>query len=253
MSAATEAVTGTRTSGPSTGADRRKKAKAAPTPRIAPPPTDIAIGADPRVDLLPVEIRTARRHEQIVRRMMVGLVVTVAVVLVAVVGANALSLAAGVALAAEQTRGAEILQQQQKYASLRATQSELALVKAAQAVGGATDIDWGARGRDLIESLPAGSLITNVSIDAATPVTVYEQSTVPGAASRVASATVTITAPNLAAVSLWLSTLGSLPDVVDTAGGAVKIEENGSYQAVATIHYGVGAWDGAYVSQAKGK
>jgi len=253
MSAATEAVSGTRTSGPSARADRRKDAKPAPAPRTAQAPADIVIGADPRVDLLPAEIRTTRRHEQIVRRMMVGLVVAVAVVLVAVLGANALSLAAGVALTAEQARGTELIQQQQKYAPLRAAQSELALVKAAQAVGGATDIDWGARGRDLIGSLPAGSLITNVSIDAATPITVYQQSTVVGAVPRVASATVTITAPNLAAVSQWLSALGFLPDVVDTSGGAVKIEQGGTYQAIATIHYGVGAWDGTYLPKAKGE
>jgi hypothetical protein len=252
MSAATEAVAGTRAAARSSGTDRRKKTNEEPVPR-ATPPSDLRIGAEPRVDLLPPEIRATRRHEQIVRRMVVGFVVAVAVVIAGVLGANALALTASVALTAEQARGTDIVQQQQKYASLRAMQAELLLVKAAQAVGGATDIDWGARGTELVESLPAGSQITNISVDAATPIAPYQQSTVPGAQPRVASATVTITAPDLPAVGTWLSTLGSLPDVVDTSAGAVKIQKDGSYQATATIHYGVGAWDGKYLPKAKGK
>jgi hypothetical protein len=253
MSAATDAVADTRAAGRSAGTDRRRNTRAQAAPRTTAPSSDIRIGAEPRVDLLPPEIRTARKREQIVRRMVVGLVAVVALVVAGVIGANALALAASVALTAEQARGADIIQQQQKFASLRAMQSELALVKAAQAVGGATDIDWGTRGTELIGSLPEGSVITNVSIDAATPVAPYQQSTVPGAAPRVASATVTITAPDLAAVSRWLSTLGSLPDVVDTSAGAVKVQQGGTYQATATIHYGVSAWDGKYLPKAKGK
>lgn len=252
MSAATEAATGAKAAELAAVTEGRRKRSTAATPRTM-PPSDLRVGAEPRVDLLPPEIRSARRHEQTVRRMVVGLIVAVAVVIAGVVGANALALAASVALTAEQARGTSIVQQQQKYASLRATQSELALVKAAQAVGGATDIDWGARGTELIESLPVGSQITNISIDAATPMTPYQQSTVAGAAPRVAAATVTVTAPDLPAISRWLSTLGSLPDVVDTEAGAVKIQKDGSYQAVATIHYGVGVWDGKYLPKAKDK
>ncbi|MEV8212775.1 hypothetical protein [Leifsonia sp. NPDC077715] len=254
MSAATEAAaaatTGARASRGSAAA-RTKKAKAQPTPK--PTAVDIRIGAEPRVDLLPAEIRTARKHEQIVRRMIVGLIGAVAVVAVAVIGANALAFSAGFSLGLEQARGTQILQAQGKYNSLRATQSELALVKAAQAVGGATEIDWNTRGTDLIGALPPGAAITNVTIDSATPVTLYQQSTVPGATPRVASATVTITAPSLPVVSQWLDTIGSLPDVVETDAGAVTLQSEGSYKAIATIRYGVSAWDGKYLPKSGSK
>lgn len=255
MSAATEAAAaataGGRAGRGSAATARTKKVKAQPTPK--PTAVDIRIGSEPRVDLLPAEIRTARKHEQIVRRMVVGLIGAVAVVALAVVGANALAFSAGFSLGLEQARGTQILQAQGKYNSLRATQSELALVKAAQAVGGATEIDWNARGTELIGALPPGTSITNVTIDSATPVTVYQQSTVPGATPRVASATVTISAPSLPAVSRWLSTIGALPDVVETDAGAVTLQSGGAYQAIATIRYGISAWDGTYLPKTGSK
>ena len=253
MSAATEAIAATRQSGRAARTEGAKKAKAQRAPRASSSPDDIRIGAEPRVDLLPAEIRTTRKQEQIVRRMAVGLVVTVAVVIVAVLGGNALALTAGVARTAEQARGQQLLVEQQKYTSLRATQAELALVKAAQAVGGSTDIEWSKLGTALINSLPAGASITNVSIEAATPVTPYQQSLIPGAPVQVASATVTISAPNLEAVSTWLSAIGSMPNVVDTSAGAVTIQSGGAYQAIATIHYGETAWDGTYLPKTEGK
>lgn len=253
MSAATETIPATRQSGRASRAGTAKKAKEQKAPRTSSAADDIRIGMEPRVDLLPTEIRTTRKQEQIVRRMVVGLVVTVAVVIVAVLGGNALALTAGVARTAEQAHGQQLLVEQQKYTSLRATQSELALVQAARAVGGSTDIDWSRLGTALINSLPPGAAITNVSIDSATPLTPYQQSLVPGAPVQVASAIVTISAPNLETVSTWLSTIGSMPDVVDTSAGAVTIQSGGAYQAIATIHYGVTAWDGTYLPKAEGK
>ncbi|MGO4534646.1 hypothetical protein [Leifsonia sp. 2MCAF36] len=253
MSAASEAITGTRQAARSVDAEGGSKAKKAATFRPSGAADDIRTGLEPRVDLLPAEIRTSRKHEQIVRRMVFGLVAVVAVTLLAVLGANALALTAGAALVAEQAHGTQLIQQQQKYVSLRTTQSELALVKAAQAVGGATHIDWGTRGAELIGTLPTGSTILNVSINAATPVAPYQQSTVPGVVPQVASATVTIAAPDLASVTRWLSTIGGMRDVTDTAAGAVTIQSGGTYQATATIYYGVGAWDNRYLTPAKGK
>jgi hypothetical protein len=252
MSAASDAIAATRTTGSNPGAEAAKKtAKPAKTPRQSLPAVDIRVGAEPRVDLLPAEIRTARKHEKIVRRMGVGLVVTVAVVIAAVLGAAAFAFTAQVAAAAEQGRSAELLQQQAQYAPLRAAQSEAVLLKAAQSVGGATDIDWSALGDSLLKSLPAGATITNVSIDAATPLAPYQQSLVPGTPTRVATATVTISAPDLTAVTQWLSTIGGLPNVVDASAGAITVQSTG-YHAIATLHYGVKAWDGRYLPKTGG-
>ncbi|QNE37057.1 hypothetical protein [Leifsonia shinshuensis] len=253
MSAATEAIAATRAKGRTADAETGKKtAKPEKAPRQSLPATDIRVGAEPRVDLLPAEIRTARKHEKIVRRMVVGLVVTVAVVVAAVLGAAAYALTAGVAATAEQNRSDALIRQQAQYGPLRTAQSEAALVKAAQSVGGATDIDWSALGDSLLKSLPAGAAITNVSIDAASPLVPYQQSLVPGSPTRVATATVTISAPDLTTVTQWLSTLGSLPNVVDSSAGAITVQSTG-YQAIATIHYGSTAWDNKYLPKTGGK
>ncbi|MEY9952574.1 hypothetical protein [Leifsonia sp. EB34] len=255
MSAASDAIASTRSTGRKAAAEtvtKEKTAKPEKTPRQSGPAVDIRVGVEPRVDLLPAEIRTARKHERIVRRMVVGLVVTVAVVVAAVLGAAAYALTAGVAATAEQARSDSLLKQQAQYAPLRAAQSEAALVKAAQAVGGATDIDWSALGDALLKSLPAGATITNVSIDAASPLAPYQQSLVPGTPIRVATATVTINAPDLNAVTQWLSTVGSLPNVVDSSAGTITVQATG-YQAIATIHYGVKAWDGKFLPTTGGK
>jgi hypothetical protein len=253
MSAASDAIAGTRSTGRTAGGEAAKTTvKQAKAPRSHTPALDIRVGAEPRVDLLPAEIRTTRKHEQIVRRMLVGLVVTVAVVIAAVLGASVVAVTAQSAANAEQARGTELLQQQAKYQPLRQAQSEAALIKAARAVGGSTDIDWSALGTSLITSLPVGATITNVEVSAASPVAPYQQSLVPGAPAQVATATVTISAPNLTAVRQWLSALSSLPNVVDTAAGAITVQATG-YQAIATVSYGVKAWDGKYLPTTGGK
>lgn len=253
MSAASDAIAAARTNGRAAGGEAAKRTvKQAKTPRSQPPAVDIRVGAEPRVDLLPVEIRTTRRHEQIVRRMLLGLVVTVAVVIAAVLGASLVAASAQSAAEAEQARGSELLQQQAKFQPLRQAQSDAALIKAGRAVGGSTDIDWSALGTSLITSLPAGTAITNIEVNAASPVAPYQQSLVPGAPPQVATATVTISAPDLAAVRQWLSTLSSLPNVVDTSAGAITVQSTG-YQAIATVSYGVKAWDGKYLPNAGGK
>ncbi|MEY9851710.1 hypothetical protein ABH923_001388 [Leifsonia sp. EB41] len=252
MSAASDAIAATRT-GTKRGTEvANKPAKPAKMPRQSLPAVDIRVGAEPRVDLLPTEIRTARKHEKLVRRMGMGLVVTVAVVIAAVLGAAAFAFTAQVAATAEQGRSSALLKQQAQYAPLRAAQSEAALLKAGQSVGGATDIDWSAVGDSLLKSLPAGTTITDVSIDAASPLTPYQQSLVPGTPTRVATATVTISAPDLTTVTQWLSTIGGLPNVVDASAGAITAESTG-YKAIATLHYGVTAWDGRYLPTTGGK
>ena len=81
MSAASDAIAATRTTGSNPGAEAAKKtAKPAKTPRQSLPAVDIRVGAEPRVDLLPAEIRTARKHEKIVRRMGVGLALCCALI-----------------------------------------------------------------------------------------------------------------------------------------------------------------------------
>jgi len=253
MSAASDAISATRTTGRVSGVETEKRTtRQAKTPRQQAPVADIRVGAEPRVDLLPGEIRTTRKHEQIVRRMVVGLVVTVAVVIAAVLGASMVAVTAQNAAEAEQARGNALLQQQGKFQPLRQAQSEAALIKAAQAVGGSTDIDWSALGTSLLTSLPAGAAITNVQIGAASPVAPYQQSLVPGAPTQVATATVTITAPDLPTVTRWLSTLSGLPNVVDTTTGAITVQPTG-YQAIATVSYGPKAWDNKYLPSTGGK
>jgi len=212
----------------------------------------IVVGGEPRVDLLPPEIRAHRKRGRTAGRLGLVLILVVLLMIAAVGASMYLSLTAQAQLAAEQAHTTAILQQQSKYIAVRNVQSQVNLIKAAQQVGASTEIDWNTYLAQVQSTLPAGVAITTVTIDSASPLTAYAQATAPLQGARVATLSFAATSPTLPEVPTWLNALATLPGFADGVPGSVALNANGSYTANVTLHIDEAAFDGRFAAK-KGK
>ncbi|MGN7797904.1 hypothetical protein [Leifsonia sp. 22587] len=204
----------------------------------------------PRVDLLPPEVKASRRNVAIGRRLLVALFVVVALVATAIGGSTVMAIQANSTLSAAQAETAALTKQQQRYAEVRAVESQIALTKAGQEVGASTEVDWQAFLTDVRAVTGGGLAITGITIDSASPLAAYQQSTVPLQGTRVATVTIQVKAPNLDVVSAWLSQLSGLPAVADVSPGAITLDGSG-YTASAIMHLNESAFDGRFEQKGK--
>ncbi|WP_426516256.1 hypothetical protein ACPPVQ_16730 [Diaminobutyricibacter sp. McL0618] len=212
----------------------------------------VLIGAEPRVDLLPPEVRASRKRDALARQLVVWLVIVIVIVVAAIAGSAFFALKSQEALTAEQAKTQSLLLQEQKYSVVNEVQSQIQLTQAGQQIGASTEIDWNTFLNKAKGTIPANVTLTAVTVDSASPLTAYPQSAVPLQASRVATVTLTVTSKSLPDLPLWLSALATLPGVADTAPGGITLASAGEYNATATIHLNESAFDGRFDTQ-KGK
>lgn len=206
-------------------------------PATTPKSEDVRVGTEPRVDLLPPEVRISRRNRHTRRGFGWGVLAVALAAVVAVGGAVALNVVAQSQLLAVRAESASLLAEQQKYAGVRQVQQQVGLAEAAQRVGAATEIDWKGFLDRVAAVQPAGLTLTKLTMDSASPVAVYQQSTDPLQGPRVGTVTVEVSGPALPDVPAWVSALQKLPGVVDVVPGSVSLDEvNHSYMANVTIH-----------------
>jgi hypothetical protein len=205
------------------------------------------VGGEPRVDLLPAEVHIGRRQRSFARRAWLGVVVVGVAVALAVAGAGLNAMQAASELASAEGETNTLLQQQQKYAEVRATEQQSALIEAGQGVGAATEVDWNAYISELKAALPVGVSIASLGIDSAGPTTAYAQSSTPLQGQRIATITVTVNSPTIPSVPDWTDSLRKLRGYVDSSIASITKQsaENG-YTADITIHINEKAYDGKY-------
>jgi hypothetical protein len=204
------------------------------------------VGIEPRVDLLPPEVRASRKRDALVRRLVVTLVIVIVIVVAAIGGSAFLAIHSQQALASEQARTLQLAQQQQKYGVVKQVQSQILLTQAGQQVGASTEIDYNAFLAKVKTTIPAGVTLTAITIDSASPLSQYQQSSIPLQGTRVATVTLSVTSPSLPDLPLWLRALAKLPGVADTAPGTVTLADGKSYTATATIHLNESAFDNRF-------
>ncbi|ARC55738.1 hypothetical protein AS850_01435 [Frondihabitans sp. 762G35] len=212
----------------------------------------LGAGAEPRVDLLPPEVRAERRSGQMVGRAWLAVGVVAALVVIGTGSATLYSASAKSKLADSQAQTGELLAQQTKYKDVRTYQAQSTLVSAAQSVGGSTEIDWNTYLAKVQASLPTGVTITSVTIDSTDPLKAYAQATTPLQGERVATLTFTATSAELPAVPTWLDDLTKLPGYTDASPGSVAFDASTKlYTANITMHITQAAYSGRYTTKDK--
>lgn len=214
--------------------------------------TTLVVGGVPRVDLLPTEVLVDRRQRAGVRRAWLGVVVVAVAVGAVTVLASATAVQAESQLAQARQATSSLLVQQQQYRDVRSTETQSELLRAAQAVGGSTEIDWQATLGRVQSSLPAGVAITGVQIDSATPLQAYAQATAPLQGQRVATLTIDASSPTLPSVPAWLDSVKGIPGFVDANANSVTLDSSTNiYTVDMTIHLDEKVYDGRYNAKDK--
>ena len=202
----------------------------------------LAVGARPQVNLLPEDLRAARRMRR-TRRVMTGFVV--ASVVVAAAGCGGAFLyerhAAG-QLAAAERQADSLLSAQSRFAGVTTVRRALTSSAAAQRTAAVRMIDWEWYMDQIAGRLPAGLTIGSISVDSTIP------SSAPGGApaatpapvafsgSYVATVTVHVVTAHLSTVQSWLASLTSLKGYVDASPGAVTTATAGGLDVAVTLH-----------------
>jgi len=212
----------------------------------------IVVGGVPRVDLLPTEVHVDRRQRALVRRAWLGVVVVVVVAAGATVFASAAAMQSEAELAQARQETDSLLLQQRQYRDVRDVEGQTDLLRAAQGVGGSTEVDWQATLQRVQDSLPAGVTITGVQIDSATPLESYAQATAPLQGQRVATLTIAASSPTLPSVPTWLDSVAGIPAFVDANADSVTLDASTNvYTVDMTIHLDERAFDGKYETKGK--
>lgn len=196
----------------------------------------VIFGAEPRVDLLPIEVRQ-RRHAKVSRRRLGFLVLLVAVLVMgetALVRAQALQAQRQLAIASADTKSLKL--QESKYGEVQKIQSEVDTIRAAQVVGTSTEIDWRGYLVSVQATLPSNVTLDSINIDSATPFTPFTQATAPLQGSRIATLSFTAKSATLPKVPAWLNALTSLTGYADASPGSVTRNDSGSYLVNITMH-----------------
>ena len=209
-----------------------------------------ALGGEPRVSLLPVEVNDYHRARSVRRRLAAGVLFSVIVVGAGVAGSVLLSMTAQTQLDAVRATSLDLVTQEAQFAELKQAKAGIALVEAGQLVGASTEIDWMNYLRSLESTLPGGVVISAVRLESATPFADYAQSSVPLEGARVATLEFTASSPTLPTIPDWLDGLATLPGFADAVPGSVAIQSDGTYLVNITMHINSEAFTHRFAEEA---
>ena len=200
-----------------------------------------AVGARPRVDLLPPEVRAGQSDRKVRRWFILGALLALVVVVGGYALATLVAVQAQSALDQAQARTDDLLAQQQQYAEVRNVQRQLDIAGAASRVGSSTEIDWADYARKIIAKLPAGVGIVSIDADSATPTAPFQQAAVPLQPARIAGLVLTASSPTLPNISDWLDGLHAIAGVADVVTSTIVTPE-GAYLVTLTVHLDQTTW-----------
>lgn len=207
---------------------------------------ELILGAEPKVDLLPPEVK-ANKKAKATRRLLGVVLLGVAVLVGAGIAASSWHAGqADVRLATAQTRSAELLADQAKYGEVKQVQAAVDRTVAAREFGASTEIDWKAYLTQIRTVLPGDVSIDTVGVDSASPLVAYGQATAPLQAPRVATVTLGLTSRNLPTVPEWLDALKGLPGYADATPGSISRSDGGTYTVDLVMHVTADAYSNRF-------
>ncbi|MGL4339448.1 MAG: hypothetical protein ACRCSP_03360 [Rhodoglobus sp.] len=188
----------------------------------------LSLGGVPRVDLLPPEFEQSRKSKVLIKRLLLGLAATLALVLVAVGVGVVQLIVTGVGLANENTRAETLAAEQEKYAVVTTINSQASKIEAIQPEATAGEVLWEPYLALVAGTLPVDTSITAFTAElkdsaaAPTPEAVLQ-------APHIAMLQLTADSPQ-ASVSDWLENMSKLTGYVDaTPQSVVLVSETGRY------------------------
>lgn len=208
-------------------------------------------GGDPKVDLLPPELRIMRTAQKVQRRLVYGIALLALSIFMGsfLVRAQANQALANLHIEQRLTQG--LLLQQQEYRGVQKIQAKIALIQASQQVGDSTEINWEKYLKAVQITLPSNVIINTVNIDSETPFSTYSPPSGPILGERIATLNFTATSSTLPRVPDWLNALATLPGYADASPGTVTRGESGSYSVIINMHINESVFTNRYAGSGK--
>ena len=209
---------------------------------------ELVLGAEPRMDLLPPEVRTLKKAKA-TRRHLGGILLAVLVLVGAGYGASTwYAVQSQAELAAARERTTELLASQSKYSEVHKVQAALDTTLAARQFGASTEIDWQSYLGQVRALVPSAVTIDSVTLDAASPLFPYEQPTTPLLNSRAATIRILFSSPDMSSVPEWLSAMSALPGYADSAPATISRTDTGSYEVDLVLHVNEAAFSDRFAT-----
>ena len=128
-------------------------------PKAKPAKSSYVLSGVPRVNLMPTSELERRATVSLVRRWLLGLLATAAVISAVVAGTNWMRAAATAELIAEQDRTVSLNSELASYATVSQTLAEQAELTAYRTAAMGNDIEWRSFFKTLVAAVPDGSAI----------------------------------------------------------------------------------------------
>lgn len=209
--------------------------------------TDIVVGGEPRVELLPPEIAQAKRSRAVRRMIVLVLILVGAVIGAAYGGVTYLGTLAQQRLDAENARTIDLLAQQSEFIEVRITTERVATAEAAIVVGASTEIDFAAFLADVQSRLPGGAVMVSVNAETGSPLDGYAQATTPLLPQRIATINFSVRTASLEDVRAWLLALETVEGFADALPGTTALQPDGTYLVAVTMHVNTDALANRFV------
>ncbi|WP_454048524.1 PilN domain-containing protein [Cellulomonas sp. Marseille-Q8402] len=199
----------------------------------------------PQVDLLPQEIRDARRLRATQKRLGVLLLVIVLLALAGYAGSLFLAAQARADLAEAQAETQRLQGEQAKYAEVPLTLGQIAEVEGAMQVGTSTEVLWAPYLSALQAVTPAGVTYDSVITDAGSPMAPWAGSASELQLLAVGQITFTARAASLPDTAAWTDALSTVPGfsnpwfttaTLSDEDGAVFFQVSGTVDIVSSAY-----------------
>ena len=205
--------------------------------------TQLAIGGEPRIDFLPLEIKQRKANRRSRRSLVVLVVVVIGVCVAGYVGAAGLAATSQAELDAARARTAKLLADQGQFSEAQSVNSDRDSAQAAAKVGSGNEILWKGYLAAIIKALPADSDITQLEIDSLSAEELAPVSTVPLEKPRVTTITFDVATSSMSRASQLVDVLTDLPGYADaTITDLVKVE-NEPLTATVVLHLNAEAFE----------
>jgi len=195
----------------------------------------LALGASPRANLLPPEIKmeaVLRGQRRLLATIFVAVLVVVgaAYALVSFVAQGAQS-----ALDAANARTSTIVAEQSEYIEVRQLGNQVVAAEEARLAATATEVDWSSYLPLVRQTIPVGSSITGLNVVSASPAVPLAAPSSPLETTRMVEIAISVSMQTLPDISQWLDTVASLPGYVDAVPGGIA-SADGGFTVTLTVH-----------------
>ena len=217
---------------------------------------DVAIGGEPRADLLPHEVKQSRRGRAL-RRRLAGVMVGVVALVLAVMAGVTLNLINSTSdLELAHVRAKVLVGEENRYFELRHVEDAISDVTAARLAATASEIQWQSYLVRVSALLPAGVTVGTIGVDSGTMDAAESGAgvgAVAGAGGVAATVELSLTTTGLLQISDALVALRALPGFVDSTLGDLTRTETGGYQTTLVLQIDEQAFSHRFAAAGEGE